>query len=163
MDKTGTLKIENGESRVDGTLLGRNVPSGQDPYGAATDYVIDHNCDNGDCVSVSGSYQGKVLYIDSVQKLSADQCQPLAAANLIIAERVSAVTVAAKARSAAPRKAAKKASVIAKRPAPAKAAKKAAKKSVVKKSVVKKLAAKSAPAKASSSRKAAKKMTTKGR
>jgi hypothetical protein len=159
MDKTGTLTIEDGESRVDGTLLGRNVASGQDPYGAATDYVTDHNCHDGDCVTVSGSYQGKVLYTDSVQKLNAGECEPGAAENLMIAKRIFAAPVTAKARSAAPKKAAKKASITAKLSGPTKATKKAAKKSVVKKSVVKKQTAKAASAKASSSKKAAKKKT----
>jgi hypothetical protein len=73
---TGTLKINNGESRVDGTLLGREVESGQDPLGAATDFVKNSGCNDGNCVTVTGTFKGKILYIDSATKVTDAPCAP---------------------------------------------------------------------------------------
>jgi hypothetical protein len=144
MEKTGTLKITNGESRVDGTLLARNVASGQDPFGAATDFVKDNGCDDGDCVTVTGTLQGKILYIDSAKKVSDDRCAPAQAdalrlavaaptpAGRAITKKKSANKATLKKKSAEPKKAPKK-SAAKKKPLQAGPANKASAKSPVKK------------------------------
>ena len=137
MDKTGTLAIQNDESRLDGTLLGRTVASGQDPYGAATDFLIDNDCHDGDCVTVGGSQRGKVFYIDSAQKVGADQCRPGAGANLRMAERVSGTRAMAASKSSSGIKPGVPAPSIVNQITPARSATKSAKKVVGNKPAVK--------------------------
>jgi hypothetical protein len=155
MEKSGTLKIANGSSRVDGTLLARNVPSGQDPFGAATDFVKDNGCDDGDCVTVTGTLQDKILYIDSAKKVSADLCAPAQAADAV---RLAVAAPALAGRAPATKKSANKTTVKKKSAEPKKPlpTKKAAKKSVAK-SAAKKKPLPATPAKKASARGPAKK------
>ena len=79
MEKTGTLKIVNSESRVDGTLLARKNNNGQDEYGAATDFMTDNGCNNNNCVTVTGTMTGAILYIDSATKVGSSPCAAVTA------------------------------------------------------------------------------------
>lgn len=69
----GILKVSNGESRIDGTLLGRK--GGGDPYGAATAFLDDHDCHDSDCVTVTGTQEADAFYIDSAVKEETSKCQ----------------------------------------------------------------------------------------
>jgi len=134
MEKTGTLKIANGESKVDGTLLAREVDSGQDPFGAATDFVKDNGCSDNDCVTVMGALKSKALYIDSAKKVGKDLCAPAQADALAFATAFRPVGGRpAKKKSAAKAKASLKASVP-KKGATAKKAPRSTKRAVKKKS-----------------------------
>jgi hypothetical protein len=70
---TGILKVSNGESRIDGTLLGRKGSG--DPYGAATAFLEDHDCHDSDCVTVTGTQEADAFYIDSAVKEETSMCQ----------------------------------------------------------------------------------------
>jgi hypothetical protein len=136
MEKTGTLSIVNGESRVGGTLLARDADT--DPFGAATVFVKANGCSDRDCVDVSGTMKGKILYIDNAQKVGDDQCtQPQAAA---LASRAIAGRVPAKKSST---KSTPPVKAVAEKAAPAKKAAPGTK-VAVKKSPAKKAAAKKA-------------------
>jgi len=52
MERTGTLSIVNGESRLGGTLLARCDES--DPIGAATAFLLGRGFQSGDLIQVSG-------------------------------------------------------------------------------------------------------------
>lgn len=70
---TGILKVSNGESRINGALLGRKGDG--DPYGAATVFLDDHNCHDSDCITVTGTQEADAFYIDSAVKEETSKCQ----------------------------------------------------------------------------------------
>jgi hypothetical protein len=76
MTKTGRLTIENGESRLDGTLLARK--GAPDPLGAATSFVANLGLRDGDCITVSGESgtigSTPVIFIDSASKAQESLC-----------------------------------------------------------------------------------------
>jgi len=111
MERTGTLSIVNGESRLDGTLLARCDES--DPIGAATAFLLNRGFQSGDVIRVTGT-DGT---IGGVAVFCMEDVQPAAAAAPL------GIRAAKKATKKAPKKAAKKAT----KRATKKSAKKAAK------------------------------------
>jgi hypothetical protein len=94
VDKTGRLKISNGESRLDGTLLARKGAA--NPLGAATDFLTNLGLNSGDCTHVTGKSgsvgDAPVIFIDSANGVDEAQCagavadvamQQLASADLV--------------------------------------------------------------------------------
>jgi len=74
---TGILKVSQGDSRINGTLLGRK--GNGDPYGAATGFLADSGCRDGDCVTVTGTQEDDAFYIDSASKEASSKCKPVVA------------------------------------------------------------------------------------
>ena len=76
MDKTGRLKISNGESRLDGTLLARKGAT--NPLGAATDFLNNLGLNSGDCTHVTGTSgtvgDAPVIFMDSANGVDEAQC-----------------------------------------------------------------------------------------
>ena len=136
MSKTGRLSIDAaGNSTVGGTPLARNVP-GRDPFGAATDFMKNHGCDDGDCVMIEGQVSGGNFWLSDAKKVDDSQCQTaLMSASLTRAIEVAAPakpaakkTVAKKSAKKAVKKSAKKATKVPSKTVSKKAAKKSAKK-----------------------------------
>ncbi|MBB5056421.1 hypothetical protein HDF16_001106 [Granulicella aggregans] len=102
MEKTGTLKIANHESKVNGTLLARETDD-QDEFGAATEFMINNNCDDGDCVTITGNLKGGVFWVDTAKKVDSSLCAgpALARAEFSVAVAKSAGRVPAKKTKAA--------------------------------------------------------------
>jgi hypothetical protein len=106
MEKTGTLKIANHESRVNGTLLARETDD-QDEFGAATEFMINNNCDDGDCVTITGNLKNGVFWVDTAKKVDNSLCAKAALTTAELSVAVANVT----GRVPAQKKAAKKAAV----------------------------------------------------
>lgn len=71
MTITGTLRIENANSRLDGVLLAyQNQP---DPFSAATTYLLNHGVGDNDRITVTGQagFVGNVpvFFIEGANKL----------------------------------------------------------------------------------------------
>lgn len=108
---TGILKVENGDSRINGVLLARSGSG--DPFGNATNFLSDNDCEDGDCVTVTGTQRTNGFFIDSAVKESPSKC---AAAEVVAEggpeaefEEAEPVTELAEASPAKPRPTAKKA------------------------------------------------------
>lgn len=130
MSKTGILVVNNRRSSIDGTSLAYQE-DGMDPYAAATNFMTNHGCRKGDCVTVEGTQNGNDFWLDDAQKNSPDVCggsnaeAPMAATAALVRRPATAGVTPAKAVKAAAAR------------APAKAVKKAAKKAPAKKTLTK--------------------------
>jgi hypothetical protein len=110
MDVTGIVSMQNGESRIRGTLLARRTSN---PLGDATNFLISRNVRSGNCAEVSGDPgtigSTSVLFLSAAARLPDNACGGFA-----VADAMSA----ASAKSAKKKKAArKKSSSVAKRAA----------------------------------------------
>jgi len=120
MEKTGTLKIARHESKVNGTLLARETDD-QDEFGAATEFMVNNNCDNNDCVTVTGDLKQGVFWLDTAEKVDSSLC-----AKTAVAMAEFSVSIAKSAgRAPAKKKAAKKSPAAKKTKAAKKATSKA--------------------------------------
>ena len=94
MEKTGRLKLSNGEARVDGTLLARKGAA--DPLGAAADFMTNLGLRDGQCVTVTGESgtvgDKAVLFVDSAKAADETLCGGAPAG--VTAERVAALAPA---------------------------------------------------------------------
>jgi hypothetical protein len=76
MEKTGRLKLSNGEARVNGTLLARK--GADDPLGAAADFMTNQGLRDGQCVTVTGESgtvgDKAVLFVDSAKAADETLC-----------------------------------------------------------------------------------------
>lgn len=94
MQKTGRLKISNGEARVDGTLLARKGAA--DPLGAAADFLTNLGLRDGQCVTVTGEPgtvgDKAVLFVESANAADENLCGGAPAG--VFAERVAALAPA---------------------------------------------------------------------
>ncbi len=96
MERTGTVIIVNGESRLDGTLLARCDEN--DPIGAATAFLLGRGFQSGDVIRVAGTDGA----IGGVAVFCMDDAQPAAAIAPL------GIHAAKEATRKAPKKAAKK-------------------------------------------------------
>ena len=76
VDKTGRLKISNGESRLDGTLLARKGAA--NPLGAGTDFLTNLGLNSGDCTHVTGTSgtvgDAPVIFMNTANGVDEAQC-----------------------------------------------------------------------------------------
>src|SRR5947209_8510416 len=111
MEKTGRVKIANGEARLDGSLLARK--GADDPLGAAADFLSNLGLD-GKCVTVTGASgtvgDKEVFFITSAKEADEALCGGAAA------EGIAAFAAPAPRRAPAAKKAAKRKAKPAKRP-----------------------------------------------
>jgi len=100
MIKTGRLRIDNGESRLDGTLLARK--GAPDPLGAATSFLANLGLRDGDCITVSGENgtidSTSVVFMDSASKAQESLCSEAAVAADALALRAATPVKAAGAK-----------------------------------------------------------------
>ena len=123
MTKTGRLSIQNGESRLDGTLLARK--GAPDPLGAATSFLNNLGLRDGDCITVSGESgtigSASVIFMDSASKAQESLCSGASVATEAMALRVPGSAGAGAAKKS-------KAKVAKKKPTKGRAKKKGPKK-----------------------------------
>jgi hypothetical protein len=89
MRRTGTLRIESEESRLDGTLLARRGEN--DPLGAATSFLRTRGLNDNDTINVTGD-DGKlgtrdVIYMTDAERVSALVATPTAALTAMAPKR----------------------------------------------------------------------------
>lgn len=76
-EMTGILKVTNGNSRINGTLLAREGAG--DPFGNATAFLSDNDCEDDDCVTVTGTQRTNAFFIDTAVREIDSKCARVAA------------------------------------------------------------------------------------
>lgn len=69
----GILRVLNGESRINGALLARK--SDGDSFGAATAFLAENDCQDGDCVTVTGTQKPEAFFIDTAVHEASGKCK----------------------------------------------------------------------------------------
>jgi hypothetical protein len=104
MEQTGTLSVNSGETRLDGTLLA--IENDDDPLGAATDFLANRDLGDGDRATVTGD-EGSLGTEDVIFMTDAE---PAAEAASKSAEKAAGKKSAGSGKGAASKKSSKKTS-----------------------------------------------------
>jgi hypothetical protein len=86
---TGLLRVEKGESRINGRLLAR--VGTDNPFGNATSFLSDNDCTRGDCVTVTGTQRTNAFYIDTAVRESDSKCAAAESARISEGEEMAGI------------------------------------------------------------------------